>query len=162
MIDLFSEIQTRLSTEVPQLQFIDLDCQQVERQDSSYPVQFPCVLVNYSTDWQGMDIQKGNTIISFRVYQQITEDTHNSSPQKSEAFAELELVNSIHFYLQNFKGTNFSKLQRIRSEREARADAYSCTILTYTTTYTDRTAERNAAFVFVSPEVQTEIKTEFS
>lgn len=157
MIDLFSEIQSRLAAEVPELQFIDLDCQQVERQNDSYPVQFPCVLINFSADWKGKDVQQGDTVVSFRIYQQVTEDTHHSSTQKAAAFTELGLINSIHSKIQNFKGTNFGNLLRIRTEREARADGYTCIIMNYKTTYNDVSAAKVYNYQTVTPNIEVEI-----
>jgi hypothetical protein len=48
MKDLFTEIQNKLS-EVKELNFIDFDCQQIEKQDTNYPVVRPIVLINYDS-----------------------------------------------------------------------------------------------------------------
>lgn len=156
MIDLFSEIQDRLSAEVPELLFVDLDTQQVERQDEAYSVQFPCALINFNAQWTGAEIQKGTVNIQFRVYFQITEDTHHSSPQKGDAFIQLELMNKIHSKLQNFKGTNFSKLVRMDTEREARGDMYTCFIVSYQTQYVDSSTKRTYNYIQVRPDIEVE------
>lgn len=156
MIDLFSEIQDRLASEVPELLFIDLDTQQVERQDDSYSVQFPCVLINFNAAWKGSDVQTGTVNIQFRVYFQITEDTHHNSPNKSDAFLHLELMNKIHSKLQNFKGSSFSKLVRIETDREPRGDMYTCFIVTYQTQYLDSSTKRVYNYIQVNPEIESE------
>jgi hypothetical protein len=156
MIDLFSAIQDQLAQEVPELLFIDLDTQQVERQDNSYELQFPCVLINFNAQWSGADVQRGEVSIDFRVYFQITADTHHESPNKSDAFTELELMNKIHSKLQGFKGDSFTKLIRLSTDREPRGDMYTCFIANYKTTYTDISAKKQYNYIQVSPQINVE------
>ncbi len=157
MIDLFSEIQNRLS-EVKELNFIDFDCQQVEKQDASYPVVCPAVLINYSSNWQGAEIQKGDVTIDLRVYFSIYEDTHHTAEDRYDAFAQLDVLAKIHQKLQGFRGTNFNKLSRVASGREARADQYTCYTVSYNTLYTDSSAEKIYNYAQANPDIQVQIK----
>jgi hypothetical protein len=156
MIDLFSEIQKRLS-EIKELNFIDFDCQQIEKQDTSYPVVCPAVLINYDSTWEGSDVQNGAVKIDLRIYFSIYEDTHQTAEDRFDAFKQLGLLNVIHQKLQGFRGTNFGKLVRTSSGREARADQYTCFVLSYKTTYTDYSAEKVYDYVQATPSIEVEI-----
>jgi hypothetical protein len=136
---LYKSLLTRLKDNIPELIWIDEETGQLETPEESYPVQFPCALINIrEIDWDslGKNTQTGDVIIEFRIGFYILEDTHKDAPDMDTALTRLKLLNKIHKYLHCFGGfilpvpghantfydSHFKKLIRIRTTSEKRQD----------------------------------------
>lgn len=139
---LYQKIMERLDANVPELRWIDLDQGQLETPEDSYPVQFPCCLIDFTNIiWQnvGRQLQAGDVTISLRVGFDIYEDTNNLSPEvsRNNGLLKLRLLNKIHHYIQGFGGEHFNRLNRIGTFQEKREDGLKVYNLVYITNMRD-------------------------
>jgi len=138
---LFQQIQLHLTTNVPELKWIDLDQGQLEIPEEQYPVQFPACLIEFPNvpSWQSLShgLQIGDATITFRIAFDIYNDTHKDAPDIDAALSKLQLINKIHKHLHYFEGDHFNKLERIASFQEKRQDALTVIIMQYNTNIRD-------------------------
>ena len=90
-----------IAQQFPYLSFVAEDCGQLETQEDTYPVTFPCVLIgNTDTDWQdleeGGDSQRGTATISVRLAIDCYEDVHIGSTQEASIAERLQMAKDIH------------------------------------------------------------------
>lgn len=105
MEDLFEKILQLLAEEMPELSLIDEDYGQLETQEDTYPVPFPCVLIgNMDADWEdiGMGVQKGVANISVRLAIDCYDDTHYGSGTEGKVSERLQMANRLYAALQCF------------------------------------------------------------
>lgn len=135
MEDIFITIMERIAQEVPELSHIDEDYGQLEFNEDTYPVTFPCVLIgNMDSDWNdiGMGAQNSETTITVRLAIDCYDDTHYSSGTYEKIRDRKLLANKVYKALQCFEPTdNASELVRIKS----RDYPISGGIKVYETTY---------------------------
>mgnify|MGYP003390433966 CR=1 FL=1 len=82
MEELFIKILQLITEEMPELSLVDEDYGQLETEEDTYPVTFPCVLIgNVEADWNdiGMGTQKGVVKMSARLAIDCYDDTHYGS-----------------------------------------------------------------------------------
>lgn len=89
----------------PELSLVAEDCGQLETQEDTYPVTFPCVLVgNTDIDWQnlteGGDEQRGTATISVRLAIDCYDDVHIGSTQEASIAERYQMAHNIHAGLQ--------------------------------------------------------------
>lgn len=135
MEDILITIMERIAQEVPELSHIDEDYGQLEFNEDTYPVTFPCVLIgNIDSDWDdiGMGAQNSETTITTRLAIDCYDDTHYSSGTNEKIRERIQLANKVYKALQCFEPTdNTSELVRIKS----RDYSISGGIKVYETTY---------------------------
>ncbi len=135
MEDILITIMERIAQEVPELSHIDEDYGQLEFNEDTYPVTFPCVLIgNIDSDWDdiGMGAQNSETTITTRLAIDCYDDTHYSSGTHEKIRERIQLANKVYKALQCFEPTdNTSELVRIKS----RDYSISGGIKVYETTY---------------------------
>lgn len=126
---LFTDICDRLNTNVPELNWIDMDWGQLELPEQSYPLQFDACLISFpEIPWDTLTrgAQDGVVNILVKVCVDMYNDTHIvnnvTAPDRALAITKLQLVNKIQAALHGFEGTYFSKLTRKRSVEEKRQD----------------------------------------
>jgi hypothetical protein len=174
---LYESLLTRLTNEVPELDWIDEDAGQLENPGESYPVQFPCVLINLqSIKWDSglKGQQTGNAVISIRVAFKIEEDTHKGAPDIRIPLNRLKLVNKVHTALHGFGGfilpdtanvgqftdSHFKRLVRSSTVAEKREDGLKVYQMDYLTNIKDvyatpALATHQVSTLEVTPEVNT-------
>ena len=82
MEEIFIAIMERIAAQMPELSLVDEDYGQLETQEDTYPVTFPCVLIgNTDSNWTdiGMGAQNSDTFITVRLAVDCYDDTHYSS-----------------------------------------------------------------------------------
>ena len=112
-----------IANHFPYLSLVADDCGQLETQEDTYPVTFPCVLVgNTDTDWQDLDedsySQRGTATISVRLAIDCYDDVHVGSTQEHSIYERLQLAQDIHKAIQGIEFDvckNVWPLSRIKS-----------------------------------------------
>lgn len=112
-----------IANQFPNLSFVAEDCGQLETQEDTYPVTFPCVLIgNTDTDWQDLDeggnSQRGTATISVRLAIDCYDDVHVGSMQEASIAERLQTAKDIHKAVQGIEFDeceNIWPLSRIKS-----------------------------------------------
>ena len=112
-----------ITNQFPNLSLVAEDCGQLETQEDTYPVTFPCLLVgNTDTDWQDLDEggseQRGTATITLRLAIDCYDDVHIGSTQEASIADRLQLANDIHKVVQGIvfeECQNVWPLSRIKS-----------------------------------------------
>lgn len=122
MTDLLNSIFKRIGSEVPEVEFIDIDLEQLQL--PSPPVSFPCALVdiaeeNYSSNAQGQQIGQTvvNVTLGFRVYG--PSDTKSAQEDRDRSMEHYEIVRKVGDALHGLSGPGFSPLSRGKLSRRA-------------------------------------------
>ena len=100
-----------ISQEIPELSLVDEDYGQLETEEDTYPVTFPCVLIgNMEADWEdiGLGAQKGIVTFTARLAIDCYDDTHIKSGTTEKVAKRLQpsLHNATRFSTQRQHGTN--------------------------------------------------------
>lgn len=106
MEELFIKILQLITEEMPELSLVDEDYGQLETEEDTYPVTFPCVLIgNVEVDWNdiGMGTQKGVVKMSARLAIDCYDDTHYGSGTEDKVAERLQMANKLYTSLQCFR-----------------------------------------------------------
>lgn len=168
---LYLSLLRRLEAEVSELKWIDEESGQLELPEESYPVQFPCILIdiqNIKWETQGKRQQYGDCLLRFRIAFDIYEDTHKNAPDLQTALNRLKLVNKIHTALEHFGGfiladpdnvgqyfdKHFKRLVRVNTATEQRQDALKVYAMDYMTSIFDVYAQPVMVPTAVTPTIE--------
>lgn len=104
-----------IAEQFPNLSLVAEDCGQLETQEDTYPVTFPCVLIgNTDTDWQDLDedcsSQRGTATLSVRLAIDCYDDVHVGSTQEDSIAERLQMAQDIH---QAIQGVEFSECENV-------------------------------------------------
>ena len=94
-----------IADKFPNLSLVAEDCGQLETQEDTYPVTFPCVLVgNTDTEWEDLEdagrAQRGNATITVRLAIDCYDDVHIGSTQEYTIYERQQLARDIQASLQ--------------------------------------------------------------
>lgn len=106
MEELFIKIMELISQKMPELSLVDEDYGQLETEEDTYPVTFPCVLIgNLEADWNdiGMGTQTGVVKMSARLAIDCYDDTHYGSSTENKVADRLQMANRLYTTLQSFQ-----------------------------------------------------------
>lgn len=104
MEQIFISILELISREMPELSLVDEDYGQLETDEDTYPVTFPCALVgNMEAEWDdiGMGTQKGIVTLTARLAIDCYDDTHIGSITTEKAAERLHMANRLYAVLQD-------------------------------------------------------------
>lgn len=112
-----------IANQFPYLSLVAEDCGQLETQEDTYPVTFPCVLIgNSDTNWRDLDeigdSQRGEATITVRLAIDCYDDVHIGSTQEASMAERLQMAHDIHKALQGIEFEecdNVWPLSRIKS-----------------------------------------------
>lgn len=112
-----------VAQQFPNLSLVTEDCGQLETQEDTYPVTFPCVLIgNSDTNWRDLDeigdSQRGEANITVRLAIDCYDDVHIGSTQEASMAERLQMAHDIHKALQGIEFEecdNVWPLSRIKS-----------------------------------------------
>lgn len=105
MEKIFIEIMERIASRMPQLSLIDEDYGQLQTDEDTYPVTFPCVLIgNVNTDWSnvGGNVQKGASSIVVKLAIDCYHDTSYGSGTAGHIKERLAMNQELYLALQGF------------------------------------------------------------
>ncbi len=119
METIFLAIQEQIATGMPDLSLVDEDCGQLETQEDTYPVTFPCVLIgNIDAVWTnvGIGFQRGEATVTVRLAIDCYDDTHYASGTQDKIRERLLKNKALYKLLQGFYfSKEVTSLIRIRS-----------------------------------------------
>ncbi|SFU36296.1 hypothetical protein SAMN05216364_10067 [Porphyromonadaceae bacterium KHP3R9] len=107
METLFLSIQKRIADNMPELSLVDEDYGQLNTEEDTYPVTFPCSLIQVEEiDWQdlGAGKQKGTVNIRVKLAIDCYDDTHYTSGTAQKAAERMLMYKKMHTQLNMFKG----------------------------------------------------------
>lgn len=129
---------SELLSAVDELRWIDLEAGQLEMPLQSYPVQFPCALIDFpSTEYQDETHrnQQGIMTIQLRIGIDLYEDLHMiegaTASDRGTAIKRLHLITKIHAAVQGFETDYSTPLTRSSIQAERRDDGIKVFILVY-------------------------------
>lgn len=119
MEKVFISIIERIAAQMPELSTVDEDYGQLETQEDTYPVTFPCALIgNIYSDWTniGLGVQHSESFVTVRLAIDCYDDTHLSSGTYEKASERMLMAKKLYKSLQGFKcNKNTSQLVRVKS-----------------------------------------------
>lgn len=120
MEELFLQIIQRIAEAMPQLSLVDEDYGQLETQEDTYPVTFPCVLVgNIVTDWEQRTAasQRGTSQLTVRLAIDCYADTYVGSGTEKAITERLQMAHTLFAALNGYdNGDSMSPLLRVQSK----------------------------------------------
>lgn len=104
MEQLFLDIIRRIADAMPELSLVDEDYGQLETQDDTYPVTFPCVLVgNIDTDWEERPSnQRGHSSFTVRLAVDCYADTYAGSGTEQAIATRQQMSHRLYAALSHF------------------------------------------------------------
>lgn len=99
MEHLFNTIQSAIAEGMSDLTLVDEDYGQLQTDEETYPVTFPCVLINIQgIDWQTMtdDYQRGTATIVTKLCIDCYDDTHYSSGTAEKIAGRIAKFRELH------------------------------------------------------------------
>lgn len=118
MEELFNFIQSRIAGGMPELSLVDEYYGQLETQEDTYPVTFPCVLITSpETDWSNLGPvnQQGKCIVTVRLAVDCYNDTHYASGTAGKVAERQRMATKVHRLLQGEKFPDHGTFTRRKS-----------------------------------------------
>lgn len=108
-----------ITKKIPDLSIVDEDYGQLETEEDTYPVTFPCVLIgNMEADWEdiGLGAQKGIVTFTARLAIDCYDDTHIKSGTTEKVAKRLQMANHLYITLQDsVHSDNMGPIYRTKS-----------------------------------------------
>lgn len=115
-------IMNRLADKVPELNFIDIDLEQLQL--SAPPVDFPCALIDVATiDYSSNSgnsqqaLATINVTLGFNILS--VSDANAPATTRAQSMAHYKIIEKVAEALHGFGTQEFSSLQRIKLQRRA-------------------------------------------
>jgi hypothetical protein len=119
MEQIFIKIMQKIAERMPGLSLIDEDYGQLDTEEDTYPVTFPCVLIGQiNTDWKelGPAVQQGTATCTVKLAIDCYHDTHLKSGTESRIAERLAMANKLYRALQGERFIpEMSPVSRIKS-----------------------------------------------
>jgi len=106
MEEIFMAVLELIAQDMPELSLVDEDYGQLETDEDTYPVTFPCALVgNMQADWgdTGLGQQQGVVTFTTRLAIDCYDDTHIGSGTTDKVKERLQMANKLYKTLQCFQ-----------------------------------------------------------
>ncbi len=118
MEDLFNLIQATIAEQMPDLTLVDEDYGQLQTQEDTYPVTFPCVLIGLEeVRWETItdDYQRGTASIVIRLCIDCYDDTHYTSGTAGKVAERIARFKQLHDIVRHVEPANALPLERVSS-----------------------------------------------
>lgn len=115
MEDLFNLIQTAIAEKMPFLTLVDEDYGQLQTNEDTYPVTFPCVLINMEDiRWETIteDYQRETASIVIRLCIDCYDDTHYTSGTAGKVADRITMFKQLHDIVRSLEPANALPLER--------------------------------------------------
>lgn len=139
---IYEKVLAQLAT-IPEIKYCDLDKGQME---TEYPsVSFPAALINMQLprcEDLGAKRQKCQALISIRLCFNFSGNTNSKTPEleRQKSFAYFELAEKVYQAFQGFKDENINAFSRQNMREERRPDKYKVVVITFSTSFIDKSA----------------------
>ncbi|HMO63316.1 MAG TPA: hypothetical protein PKC39_14620 [Ferruginibacter sp.] len=135
---LYLDVTQRLKDSLPELAWIELECGQLEIPEDTYPVQFPCALIDFpsiETQDETLGNQQAIIMLQLRIGIDLYEDLYiadgNRTVDTGKALQRLSLITAVHAALQLFETDYSTPLTRAGIQTERRDDGIKVFSLLY-------------------------------
>jgi hypothetical protein len=119
MEEILIAILNRIQEKVAGLSLIDEDAGQLETEEDTYPVTFPCALAgNTDINWTdiGLGVQKGEAQLTIKLAIDCYDDTHIGSGTTEKIRERQQLSTEVYKALQGFRSNRcMSAMVRVKS-----------------------------------------------
>ena len=119
MEEILIAVLNRIKEEVNGLSLIDEDTGQLETDEDTYPVAFPCVLFgNTDVNWSdvGLGVQKGDVQMTVKLAIDCYDDTHIGSGTTEKIRERQQLSTEVYKALQGFRLSKYmGPMVRVKS-----------------------------------------------
>ena len=99
MEHLFYSIQQHIAANMPNLATIDEDYGQLQTEEDTYPVTFPCVLIDTEqTEWESLSaqVQRGKCTVVITLGIDCYDDTHYGSGTEQKAVERQQMASELN------------------------------------------------------------------
>lgn len=158
------EIETYLMAEVEGLKWFDKDKGQFE-DISNHVMPLPAILMSFGRtpyEAQGNNIQKGQLTLRFRIGYENYADSFVGSVNQEKALEFFQFNENVFKALQGLSTTYTRNLERTADEDDIDHKNLIVTIMEFTGTLIDDSADECKNFVLTEPELNVEHKGELS
>ncbi len=118
MEHLFNTIQTAIAEGMPDLTLVDEDYGQLQTEEDTYPVTFPCVLIGIEgIRWETLcdDYQRGTATIVTRLCIDCYDDTHYTSGTADKVAGRIDRFKRLHDIVRLLDPAGATPLERTSS-----------------------------------------------
>jgi hypothetical protein len=115
MEEIFGFLQRLIAGGMPELSLVDEDYGQLDTEEDTYPVTFPCALISApEIQWKntGPLSQQGQCTILVRLAIDCYDDTHYGSGTEDKVAERLGMAGKLHRLLQGAKPDGHGRLSR--------------------------------------------------
>lgn len=115
---LFNTIQAAIAEGMPELTLVDEDYGQLQTEEETYPVTFPCALINLpGIDWQTItdNYQRGTVTIVTKLCMDCYDDTYYASGTAYKAAERIVQFKKLHDIVRLLEPDNATPLERTSS-----------------------------------------------
>jgi hypothetical protein len=160
MDHIFTAVQDRISSTVPDVKWVDYDFGQLDNFSMRPPVLFPCVLIDIELPEcsdMGQLQQSCKCNVTLRVAFEQPGQTNNKVSQriKDNALAIFRILDQIHSSLHGFAGEGFNALLMRSILTEKREDPLKVLSVRFETSYITR-KEKKWKEVIITPVITTD------
>lgn len=147
MENVFLSLMQRISERLPELALVDEDYGQLETEEDTYPVTFPCVLLSpIEGDFENVAplVQQGTATITVRLAMDCYDDTHYGSGTEDKVQERLQMNNRLYKSVQGFRNSNkVGPLSRMKTRNYTLPGG----LKVYETTYQFKIAKDDSALL---------------
>lgn len=118
MEHLFNTIQTAIADGMPDLTLVDEDYGQLQTDEETYPVTFPCVLIGIDgIGWETVcdDYQRGTATFTVKLCIDCYDDTHYTSGTAGKVAERIARFKQLHDIVRHVDPENATPLERTSS-----------------------------------------------
>jgi hypothetical protein len=148
MESLFTKLVTRITDEIPEIKWVDLDKGQINQFDSRPALLYPAILIGLQLprtqdfDTRGK-IQECNALVNIRLIIDYTGNTSAATPaiERGKSLNYFTITDKIYRKLQSWGDEEFNPLSRQSLREEQRPDGLKVVNIAFTTSYIDRSVD---------------------
>lgn len=114
--DLYTELSEKITTHLPNVEWVDLWHNQINFLEEEHPFPTPAVFLNFRTlDIQdtGLKVQQVRLQVDCFLFYETFADTYQGSSNQESALEFLQLLNDLYALLHGTSGENYSEMRRL-------------------------------------------------
>lgn len=114
--DLYTELSEKITTNLPNVEWVDLWHNQVNFLEDEHPFPTPAVFLSFRTmqvEDAGKKVQNVRLQLDCYLFYETFADTYHGSSNQESALNFLNLINSLYTLLHGTSGENYSSMRRL-------------------------------------------------